>query len=110
MEFMYLLRQFRGSSGKSAFGGYSETLRFYLLFRYLNQSESTGLQEDIPRSNPIPSTNRYSSSLHFAHQYPGTKRLNQLGMVKQVREAMEQANQKVYGRSALINQSLPISI
>lgn len=37
------------------------------------------------------------------HTSPETKRLYQLGMLEQVREAMERANQKVYGGSALIN-------
>lgn len=37
------------------------------------------------------------------HTSPETKRVYQLSMVEQVREAMERANQKVYGGSALIN-------
>ncbi|HEY1469587.1 MAG TPA: tyrosine-type recombinase/integrase [Candidatus Acidoferrum sp.] len=37
------------------------------------------------------------------HTSPEAKRVYQLSMVEQVREAMERANQKVYGGSALIN-------
>jgi len=37
---------------------------------------------------------------HAAHE---TKRHYQLGMVEQVREAMEKANQQVYGGSGLLN-------
>ena len=37
------------------------------------------------------------------HTSPETKRLYQLGMVEQVREAMERANQQVYGERTLVN-------
>jgi hypothetical protein len=37
------------------------------------------------------------------HTSPETKRHYQLGMVEQVREAMEKANQQVYGGSGLAN-------
>jgi integrase len=37
------------------------------------------------------------------HTSPETKRRYQLGMVEQVREAMEKANQQVYGESASVN-------
>jgi hypothetical protein len=37
------------------------------------------------------------------HTSPETKRLYQLGMVEQVREAMERANQQVYGERHLVN-------
>ncbi len=37
------------------------------------------------------------------HTSPGTKRVYQLGMVEQVREAMERANQQVYGGRGLAN-------
>jgi hypothetical protein len=37
------------------------------------------------------------------HTSPETKRHYQLGMVEQVREAMEKANQQVYGGSGLVN-------
>ena len=37
------------------------------------------------------------------HTSPETKRLYQLGMVDQVREAMERANQQVYGERGLVN-------
>jgi integrase len=37
------------------------------------------------------------------HTSPETKRVYQLGMVEQVREAMEKANQQVYGGSGLVN-------
>jgi hypothetical protein len=36
------------------------------------------------------------------HTSPETKRRYQLGMVEQVREAMEKANQQVYGERATI--------
>ena len=37
------------------------------------------------------------------HTSPETKRLYQLGMVDQVREAMERANLQVYGERSLVN-------
>jgi integrase len=37
------------------------------------------------------------------HTSPETKRLYQLGMVEQVREAMERANQQVYSERTLVN-------
>jgi integrase len=37
------------------------------------------------------------------HTSPETKRHYQLGMVEQVREAMERANQQVYGGNGLVN-------
>jgi hypothetical protein len=37
------------------------------------------------------------------HTSPETKRRYQLGMVEQVREAMEKANQQVYGETASVN-------
>jgi hypothetical protein len=37
------------------------------------------------------------------HTSPETKRRYQLSMVEQVREAMEKANQRVYGERVLIN-------
>ena len=37
------------------------------------------------------------------HTSPETKRRYQLGMVEQVREAMEKANQQVYGDSVLVH-------
>jgi integrase len=37
------------------------------------------------------------------HTNPKTKRLYQPGMIKQVREAMEKANQQLYGENASVN-------